>query len=475
MNKLFLKLGIGIVVVFGLLLAGFYVYEPIWFKVQEWRLDSDDVATREVAAKAIAEEGKWAFPYIKKWLGSLSDARIIGACLVLEKMKGNTWKDALDELERILQGSPSKITHAAAAVIHKKKYACGPNEGELLEWYHFQNNPAAKRNICLYILTQETDYYWRYLSAMGLSECGDTHAVIPLINALENDESELVRHQAAEALGSIRDVRVVEPLITALKNDSDCRVRWYAAGALGRIGGPSVVEPLITALKNDSDFKVRTWAVMALSKIEDGRVFEPLLAALENDPDCAVRRQAAWELDEISDKRAVPSFINALNKDPDSHVRQTAAIALVRFEDEDVQKAFVKAKAKGSRGATIALAWINGGEDLKETGELRIGACEYTLNDFLLCARARWGDISASEPVINNEMPWNDSGTRYFYADVFSRMPDDFPGFVFNTGHAEHVRQAKVLQSWDQKIQNRLTWDPEAQKYYLKPEEPEKK
>ena len=52
-----LKLAIGLIVIFGLLFLGMLMYEPMWWKVQEWRLCSEKEGTRVAAAKAVAAKG----------------------------------------------------------------------------------------------------------------------------------------------------------------------------------------------------------------------------------------------------------------------------------------------------------------------------------------------------------------------------------------------------------------------------------
>ncbi len=51
-----------------------------------------------------------------------------------------------------------------------------------------------------------------------LGKLGDKRAVLPLIEALK-DEDEDVRKEAAEALGELEDKRAVVPLIEALKDE----------------------------------------------------------------------------------------------------------------------------------------------------------------------------------------------------------------------------------------------------------------
>ena len=148
-NRFFIYLAIGILVVFGLLLLGFFTYEPAWFKYHAWQMESDNpvvweaaverlaakggrarpylekwlessndklvicsclvlmesgnTAAREAAIEKLAARGEPAIPYIKQWLQSDRDIRVINACKVLQKMDEDAWKQALPELERILK------------------------------------------------------------------------------------------------------------------------------------------------------------------------------------------------------------------------------------------------------------------------------------------------------------------------------------------------------------------------------------
>jgi hypothetical protein len=98
-RHLFLLLAIGIILVFGLLYAGFCMYEPLWFRYQEMYLASSDPDEIDAAAKAVAEKGKPAVPYVEKWFRSGDDALFLGACLVMEKMNGPYWKERLKASE----------------------------------------------------------------------------------------------------------------------------------------------------------------------------------------------------------------------------------------------------------------------------------------------------------------------------------------------------------------------------------------
>jgi len=95
-------------------------------------------------------------------------------------------------------------------------------------------------------------------------------AVEPLIQALRDKDSYVVRRRVAIVLGEIRDVRAVEPLIQAL-SDEDVYVRVRAAEALGKIGDKRAAEPLIQALKSKYP-DVQEFAKDALAKIKQRKI-----------------------------------------------------------------------------------------------------------------------------------------------------------------------------------------------------------
>jgi HEAT repeat protein len=100
-----------------------------------------------------------------------------------------------------------------------------------------------------------------------------------LIKALAYEKDSYVRREVAKAVGKIGDSRAVEPLINAL-NDSESRVRSGATTSLAKIGEPAF-EPLINAL-NDSNSEVRCAAAKALGEIGDSRAVETLTKALDD-------------------------------------------------------------------------------------------------------------------------------------------------------------------------------------------------
>ncbi|MBN1642046.1 MAG: HEAT repeat domain-containing protein [Anaerolineae bacterium] len=85
-----------------------------------------------------------------------------------------------------------------------------------------------------------------------------------------------LRGIAAMALGKIGDTRAVAPLINAVQ-DEDKFVRWTAAGALFAIGDDRALAPLVAEL-DDGDLVVKGHNVWVL--IGDGQTLKPLMADL---------------------------------------------------------------------------------------------------------------------------------------------------------------------------------------------------
>jgi hypothetical protein len=123
-NIFFLKLAIGIVVLFGLFHIGYFLYEPVWFKIQEQRLRSDDPATVESTAAAIAEKSKTAIPRIRDWLLSQDDLLSAGACCVLIKIEKQSWSFLLPEVVALFNSERKKPREAAEKLLRKIEHPC---------------------------------------------------------------------------------------------------------------------------------------------------------------------------------------------------------------------------------------------------------------------------------------------------------------------------------------------------------------
>jgi hypothetical protein len=73
-NKFFLKLGIGIVVLFGLFIGGYYCYGPLEFKWQKSKLYSENPEDRKEALKYFMSKGEKGLDVIKEYCVAHSDS-----------------------------------------------------------------------------------------------------------------------------------------------------------------------------------------------------------------------------------------------------------------------------------------------------------------------------------------------------------------------------------------------------------------
>jgi len=114
-------------------------------------------------------------------------------------------------------------------------------------------------------LDYQEDHNIRREAALALGQIGDSHAIDPLINCLQDHK--LVREVAARSLGEIGDSKSINPLIQLL-NDQDWEVRGSAAKALGKIGDEKALHPLINALR-DAKPSERWFIAHALESITE--------------------------------------------------------------------------------------------------------------------------------------------------------------------------------------------------------------
>jgi len=196
---------------------------------------------------------------------------------------------------------------------------------------------------------------------------------------------------------------------------------------------------------------------------------------------------SANSLSLIGDNRAITPIIEAMKyaqniltcEDNLNYRAWHLAAKLARFESPDIDPALVRAKEKGNIGAAIALAWRNGGKDLevaekmaKEEEYKDIYYNEYLLDDFipdeLGCARLKWGEKNYFVSVINYLAETQQHSFELL--NLVLPFPDFFP--PYNPKAKRRVRrdQAKALVRWYEKNEDRITWDADKRKYYLKPE-----
>jgi len=156
-------------------------------------------------------------------------------------------------------------------------------------------------------MLREGDVNERQRAAIALGASGNSNAVEPLIEALE-DEDDFVRNFVVRALGSIGDARALEPLVKATE-DPNLLVRRSAVAALGNLGNPEAFDPLIKAF-NDGHFMVRRSAAAALGSLGDPRAIDSLIEAL-GDKDTYINDAAVSGLTQIGEA-AIPNLVSAL-------------------------------------------------------------------------------------------------------------------------------------------------------------------
>jgi hypothetical protein len=324
MNRgFFIKLTIAIVAGFGLLLAGFHVYWPVWFKIQEYRLMSDDPATMASAASAIAEKGKFAIPRIQKWLESPSDRLVIGACKALENMSGDLWQETIPELFSILKRRPDECSDAAAALLISKGLNGDDFCDHLYHRYSFGYEPATLD------FSLESDGGAVTIHVNAAESCG------MLAYLIKSGEYEHTRAGAAYTLGLINPRRAKKRLMEAIGAERNPPVRACAAYAIGEIRDPGLFDFMYEALQKENDDGAYAYMIEALSKLDAERAYPVCLDCFANckrsfgyidicsagikSPDA--RLNALFGLARSGKKECVPALLESLKNDRDRWTR----------------------------------------------------------------------------------------------------------------------------------------------------------
>lgn len=118
-----------------------------------------------------------------------------------------------------------------------------------------------------------------------------------------------LRQFVAYLLGQAGDSRAIEPLIDALQ-DEHVGVRGAAANALGNIGDPAAVPYLIPLLRH-SNPQLVVWAAFALTRL--GRDSFNVLENMMQVDDVDVRRSTILAFQQLGDQRAIPLLLAVTN------------------------------------------------------------------------------------------------------------------------------------------------------------------
>ncbi len=172
----------------------------------------------------------------------------------------------------------------------------------------------------------------------GLWEEDDVHLIPPLIDLMQNDESETARAAAAGSLGhfvlagELEDIPAAkaEQVVNALRDvieddDETIEVRRRAVEAIGYSGAEGVPD-LIQAAYDDDDDRMRSSAVFAMGRSADPRWAEVALRETDS-PEPQMRYEAARACGELQNQDALPALSRLLD-DPDDQVREAAVWAL---------------------------------------------------------------------------------------------------------------------------------------------------
>ncbi|RMH10003.1 MAG: HEAT repeat domain-containing protein [Nitrospirae bacterium] len=332
--------------------------------VNDWleALEDIDDATREEAAKALAEAGDPST--LEALLAALEDdywAVRVHVGWALAKIGG---PQAIEGLIRLFNDSMMEVQSEAVSAMASMGTAPIPRLLTCLKDERWRVREQAAKALglmkasqavdALILACRDRDGAVKSAAAEALGRIGDPKAV-PALVKLFKDSSKIVRETAGTAL-----VHIGEPSIPALLEtlkDPHFVVRCHGVRALGgmttdyQIGrawtrDPRVVEALIHALK-DEDRAVREDATIALGIIGDPRAVDGLIEAMK---DGAVKRHAIASLGMIGDARALPAVLDALKgKIPqkgtptpgciiseEQLVKEAAATALGHFRDPRV-------------------------------------------------------------------------------------------------------------------------------------------
>ena len=185
---------------------------------------------------------------------------------------------------------------------------------KVIKWLLHANGPARNwRYVPTYLLLRKLrseSAEMRAYAAEGLGGVGDVHAVAPLINALDDNNS-TVRRFAISSLGRIRDDRAIEVLIPFLQDD-EADMRCAAVVALGELGlseerfstpPVQVIEALISSI-TDTDRGVCSAAIVALGRIGNPQAISALNALAETTDSEWIRRYISEALHQIEEQNA---------------------------------------------------------------------------------------------------------------------------------------------------------------------------
>jgi HEAT repeat protein len=149
---------------------------------------------------------------------------------------------------------------------------------------------------------QKENYRLRLSAAESLGRLGDTQALNPLINIVQDDQesSQYLKESAIKALGMLGDIRALDPLLEMFESQKGLKNKFnflkeQIIEAIGRLGSNHnrAQKALFDALEDEAP-SIRLAAIESLTEIGDDESVEMIKHRLfDSDDDVAVAAVAA--------------------------------------------------------------------------------------------------------------------------------------------------------------------------------------
>ncbi len=207
--------------------------------------------------------------------------------------------------------------------------------------------PATKKKSKKSASDEPTYLSLRVRAIKLLGRIGDTHAVVPLIQLLNDPQHHYrLRMAAAESLGRLGDTHAVDSLVGVLRNEDESSVylRESSAKALGMLGDLRAADALMEVLhskkglRNKMDF-LKERVIQAIGNLfkeqpAEHNVVDSLVLAL-NDDAASIRQASAEAIGALGDPRWISVLMPRL-MDPNPMVAEAVVASLYELGGEDV-------------------------------------------------------------------------------------------------------------------------------------------
>ena len=154
----------------------------------------------------------------------------------------------------------------------------------------------------------------------------------PVMEAMRNQKSMLIKKAALEALGEMGRESVSEEIITYIYSNEK-ELRETAARSLGKSGAKKAVSHLKKLLKDNSR-EVRIETIKALGNLKDKSSVENFISISENNKDLEIIEEAIKALGKIGDIKALDILIKKLYHKSE-YIRLAAIEALGQMKAKD--------------------------------------------------------------------------------------------------------------------------------------------